>query len=105
DNAGAIVLSNDIRANQEKILLHGKRADSIVKGMLMHSRASAGMKEPTNINHLADENLRLAYHGLRAKGKYCTPGYWQGIAEFIQQRLLCGNRKRITGGSGLCTNC
>jgi len=69
DNAGAIVLSNDIRANQEKILLHGKRADSIVKGMLMHSRASAGMKEPTNINHLADENLRLAYHGLRAKDK------------------------------------
>ncbi len=55
--------------NQEKIHHHGKRADSIVKGMLEHSRASTGQKEPTDINKLADEYLRLAYHGLRAKDK------------------------------------
>jgi two-component system NtrC family sensor kinase len=55
--------------NEEKILHHGKRADNIVKGMLQHSRNNSGQKEPTNINALADEYLRLAYHGLRAKDK------------------------------------
>ncbi len=55
--------------NQEKINHHGKRADSIVKGMLQHSQSSNGIKEPTNINMLADEYLRLAYHGLRAKDR------------------------------------
>jgi signal transduction histidine kinase len=55
--------------NLEKINHHGKRADGIVKGMLQHSRSSNGQKEPTNINVLADEYLRLAYHGLRAKDK------------------------------------
>ena len=60
---------NDIRANEEKINHHGKRADAIVKGMLQHSRASSGQKEPTDINALADEYLRLAYHGMRAKDK------------------------------------
>jgi signal transduction histidine kinase len=59
----------DIKENEEKINHHGKRADAIVKGMLQHSKASSGKKEPTNINALADEYLRLAYHGLRAKGK------------------------------------
>ena len=54
---------------QEKINHHGKRADAIVKGMLQHSRSSSGVKEPTDINALADEYLRLAYHGLRAKDK------------------------------------
>ncbi|MCJ7465253.1 MAG: ATP-binding protein [Maribacter sp.] len=62
-------LANDIADNEEKILFHGKRADAIVKGMLQHSRASSGQKEPTDINVLADEYLRLAYHGLRAKDK------------------------------------
>jgi len=62
-------LLNDIAQNQEKVLHHGKRADAIVKGMLQHSRSSSGVKEPTNINALADEYLRLAYHGLRAKDK------------------------------------
>ena len=62
-------IANDIKTNQEKISFHGKRADSIVKGMLQHSRSSNGQKEPTNINTLADEYLRLAYHGLRAKDK------------------------------------
>mgnify|MGYP000906234443 CR=1 FL=1 len=65
----AIELSNDIKDNEEKIMFHGKRADSIVKGMLQHSRSSNGVKEPTDLNGLADEYLRLAYHGLRAKDK------------------------------------
>jgi signal transduction histidine kinase len=59
----------DIVLNQEKINHHGKRAADIVKGMLQHSRSSSGVKEPTDINALADEYLRLAYHGLRAKDK------------------------------------
>jgi signal transduction histidine kinase/ligand-binding sensor domain-containing protein len=62
-------IAKDIKANLEKINHHGKRADSIVKGMLHHSRSSSGTKEPTDINKLADEYLRLAYHGLRAKDK------------------------------------
>ncbi|HEX7410895.1 MAG TPA: cyclic lactone autoinducer peptide, partial [Bacteroidales bacterium] len=62
-------ISGDVKQNLEKILHHGKRADAIVKGMLQHSRSSSGIKEPTNINVLADEYLRLAYHGLRAKDK------------------------------------
>jgi signal transduction histidine kinase len=53
--------------NNQKILHHGKRADAIVKGMLLHSRISSGAKEPTDVNALCDEYLRLAYHGLRAK--------------------------------------
>ena len=62
-------IANDVIANEEKINHHGKRADAIVKGMLQHSRSSSGVKEPTDINKLADEYLRLAYHGLRAKDK------------------------------------
>jgi len=65
----ALSISNDIKDNEEKINHHGKRADAIVKGMLQHSRSSTGVKEPTNINALADEYLKLAYHGLRAKDK------------------------------------
>ena len=60
---------NDIFLNNEKINHHGKRADAIVKGMLQHSRISSGQKEPTDINALADEYLRLAFHGLKAKDK------------------------------------
>ncbi|MBK8373178.1 MAG: histidine kinase [Saprospiraceae bacterium] len=59
----------DLSQNQEKINLHGKRASSIVKGMLEHSRSSNGQKETTDINALCDEYLRLAFHGLRAKDK------------------------------------
>jgi signal transduction histidine kinase len=62
-------IADDVIANEEKINHHGKRADAIVKGMLQHSRTSTGHKEPTNINALCDEYLRLAYHGLRAKDK------------------------------------
>jgi signal transduction histidine kinase len=67
DDAKAI--SNDIKKNEHKINHHGKRADAIVKGMLQHSQTSTGQKEPTDINKLADEYLRLCYHGLRAKDK------------------------------------
>ena len=63
------LIAKDIGSNSEKINQHGKRADAIVKNMIQHSRTSAGKKEPTNINDLADEYLRLAYHGLRAKDK------------------------------------
>ncbi len=69
DYAEVIALSEDIRANQQKINHHGKRADAIVKGMLQHSRSSSNVKEPSDINAIADEYLRLAYHGLRAKDK------------------------------------
>jgi signal transduction histidine kinase len=65
----AKAIAGDVKQNLEKINHHGKRADGIVKGMLQHSRSSSGQKEPTNINVLADEYLRLAYHGLRAKDK------------------------------------
>jgi two-component system, NtrC family, sensor kinase len=60
---------SDLTQNQQKINHHGKRASSIVKGMLEHSRTSTGAKELTDINKLADEYLRLSYHGLRAKDK------------------------------------
>jgi signal transduction histidine kinase len=63
----AIAISNDIKDNEQKINHHGKRADAIVKGMLQHSNSGSGKKEATNINALADEYLRLSYHGLRAK--------------------------------------
>ena len=62
-------IAKDIVENEEKIVFHGKRADAIVKSMLQHSRSSSGKIEPTDINVLADEYLRLAYHGLRAKDK------------------------------------
>jgi signal transduction histidine kinase len=62
-------IADNIKENESKINHHGKRADAIVKGMLQHSRSSSGVKELTDINGLADEYLRLAYHGLRAKDK------------------------------------
>lgn len=65
----AIAISEDIRENEKKINHHGKRADAIVRGMLQHSKQTSGIKEPTDINALVDEYLRLAYHGLRAKDK------------------------------------
>ncbi|HVX25786.1 MAG TPA: tetratricopeptide repeat protein [Parafilimonas sp.] len=66
------VIANDIKQNNEKILLHGKRADAIVKSMLQHSRKSSGQREETDINNLCDEYLRLSYYGLLAKNKNFT---------------------------------
>ena len=65
----ALAIAADIKQNEEKINHHGKRADSIVKGMLQHSHSSAGEKQVTNLNSIADEFFKLSYHGLRAKDK------------------------------------
>ncbi len=65
----ALAIADDIQQNEEKISHHGKRADSIVKGMLQHSRTGSAQKELTNLNNLADEYMRLSYHGLRSKDK------------------------------------
>ena len=68
-------ITSDLKSNLEKINHHGKRADAIVKSMLQHSRISSGDMEPTDINALCDEYLRLAYHGMRAKDKSFNAGY------------------------------
>ena len=70
DTGEAKLIATEIKQNLEKINHHGKRADEIVKSMLQHSRGSSGKKELTDINALADEYLRLAYHGMRAKDKF-----------------------------------
>jgi two-component system, NtrC family, sensor kinase len=69
DLAEIKAIAVNVQENEKKINMHGRRADGIVKGMLQHSRSSSATKEPTNINALADEYLRLSYHGLRAKDK------------------------------------
>jgi len=69
DSKEAISIAADVKQNLEKIGHHGKRADRIVKGMLQHSRSGSNLREPTDLNKLADEYMRLAYHGLRAKDK------------------------------------
>ncbi len=69
DTEEARAISLDVIQNLGKINHHGKRADGIVKAMLEHSRSRSGSKEPKNINNLADEYLRLAYHGMRGKDK------------------------------------
>ncbi len=67
--AEGLELAADIRQNMDRINHHGKRADAIVRGMLQHSMASTGQKEPTDINALAEEYLRLSFHGMKAKDK------------------------------------
>lgn len=85
NNEIAIEIAEDVKQNLEKILHHGKRADAIVKGMLQHSRTSSGQKELTDINALADEYLRLAYHGLRAKDKSFNADMKTGFDESIDK--------------------
>jgi signal transduction histidine kinase len=68
-------LISDLTQNQEKINHHGKRASSIVKGMLEHSKTSTGERELTDINKLADEYLRLSYHGIKAKDNAFNSDY------------------------------
>ncbi len=75
NNAEVQVLAADIKKNLEKISHHGRRADGIVKNMLQHSRTGNSIKEPTDINGLADEFLHLSYHGLRAKDKSFNAGF------------------------------
>ena len=67
DKIEARALSADIKRNLNKIILHGKRADAVVKGMLEHSKRGSGQKELTNLNALADEFLRLSYQSFLAK--------------------------------------
>lgn len=81
----AKVLAEDIAQNLEKIAHHGKRADAIVKGMLQHSRSTSAQKEPTDINVLCDEYLRLAYHGLRAKDKSFNAKFETDLDEDISK--------------------
>lgn len=75
DTAEIKEIIQDLKNNEEKIVSHGKRAEGIVKSMLLHSRKETGKKEPTDINKLADEYLRLSYHGLRAKEKSFNATY------------------------------
>jgi signal transduction histidine kinase len=84
-NDEAILIADDIRDNEQKINHHGKRADAIVKGMLQHSRISTGQKEATNINMLADEYLRLAYHGMRAKDNFFNVNIKTDFDESIEK--------------------
>ena len=79
----ATAIANDIKQNLEKINHHGKRADAIVKGMLQHSRTNTGQKEPTNINALCDECLRLSFHGLRAKNKNFNADFKTDFGESV----------------------
>ena len=72
---------DDILENEDKIMHHGKRAEGIVRSMLQHSRTNTGKKEPTDINSLADEYLRLAYHGFRAKDKSFNVNFETELAE------------------------
>ncbi|MEP6261977.1 MAG: ATP-binding protein [Gillisia sp.] len=80
DIAEATILANDVKANLQKITHHGKRADAIVKGMLAHSRAGSSEKQLTDINALADEYLRLSYHGIRAKNKNFNSNFKTDLA-------------------------
>jgi signal transduction histidine kinase len=79
----ATEIADDIKQNLGKINHHGKRADAIVKGMLQHSQVSSGHKEPTDINALADEYLRLSYHGLRAKDNTFNANFKTNFDESI----------------------
>jgi len=79
------IIAKDAIENQKKINHHGKRADAIVKGMLQHSRSSSSIKEPTDINALCDEYLRLSYHGLRAKDKLFNTNFKTGFDQSIEK--------------------
>jgi two-component system, NtrC family, sensor kinase len=83
DLAEIKAIAVDIEKNSKKINLHGKRAEAIVKGMLQHSQVGGGTKEPTNINALADECMRLAYHGLRSKDASFSAGMVSNLDETL----------------------
>ncbi len=78
-------LFDDLSQNQSKINLHGKRASSIVSGMLEHSRTSTGERTLTDINKLADEYLRLSYHGLKAKNNSLESDYQTDFDENLSK--------------------
>ncbi|MCB9054477.1 MAG: tetratricopeptide repeat protein [Chitinophagales bacterium] len=84
----AIAIADDLGQNLEKILHHGKRADGIIKGMLQHSRSGSGQREPTDINVLCDEYLKLAYHGFRAKDKSFNAKFETAFGENVPKLNL-----------------
>jgi signal transduction histidine kinase len=67
NNEEVLIILEDLKQNLDKINQHGKRADSIVKGMLLHSRGTSGEKTSTDINDLLEQYVNLAYHGMRAQ--------------------------------------
>ena len=81
----ALDIVRDLGQNLDKINHHGKRASSIVKGMLQHSRAGSDEKEPTDINSLVEEYLRLAYHGFRAKDKSFNANFKADLADDLPE--------------------
>ena len=83
-------INQDLKSNLEKINFHGKRASSIVNGMLAHSRTGSGQKELTDINALADEYLRLSYHGLRAKDKSFNARFEAQLDESLPKMKVMG---------------
>ncbi len=83
-------IAGDLKSNLEKITHHGKRASSIVKGMLEHSRAGSEEKQPTDLNALADEYIRLAYHGLRAKDRSFNADFKVNLDEHLPKVNLVG---------------
>ena len=103
-------LTRMLNSNLDKIVEHGRRADSIVKNMLMHARADAGERRRADLNAIVEESLNLAYHGARAENpgfqRHSTPrsrsrgrptrplsaGADAGLAEFVHQRFLCRAR-------------
>ncbi|MEP6584239.1 MAG: tetratricopeptide repeat protein [Ginsengibacter sp.] len=90
------LIHESLKQNLEKIIRHGKRADSIVKNMLEHSRSSGGLKEPTDINALADEYMKLAYQGIRAADKSVSagqPGFNAAMQTHFDEALSTDNGK------------
>jgi len=90
----AIAIADDLEKNLNKIQHHGKRADSIVKGMLEHSRNSAGERQPVNINTLAEEFLRLSYHGMRAKDQAFTS---EIVTGFTAEKIIVNGVQQDIG--------
>ena len=84
------LISNDLKQNLEKIHHHGKRASSIVKGMLDHSRTGNNEKQPTDINAIVEEYIRLAYHGIRAKDKTFNADYKTDLDENLPKVKVVG---------------
>jgi two-component system, NtrC family, sensor kinase len=88
DKVKADEIINDLADNLKKISHHGKRADSIVKGMLQHSRVSTNKREPTDINALSDEYLRLSFHAFRAKDNTFNISIETGFDSSIEKLLI-----------------
>ena len=111
-------ITDDLMINEEKIRYHGKRADAIVRGMLQHSRTNKEEKAPANINQLAEEYLKLAFHGMRAKDKSFqgdfktyfdmnlpeVPIYPQDMGRVLlnimNNAFYAVNKKRLSAGNG-----